>query len=186
MISYSCLGNDFFIIESVMNKSFVLTAGQNVGDLPTIQPYDVDHESQLWKLQGKKFYNKNGLILEYDQNTLFMTNFSNSTDQTFNIDGSYIIREDDGWVITVDAMSLALTPKSNTSNQFWIVKKVIHSHDGRLIQIFFSCLILSSTDCDFPFVHEGMYVENCVCGTKNEYWCPTSWNLETNSLQRIY
>lgn len=52
------------------------------------------------------------------------------------------------------------------------------------------CLFFSSTntfifeDCDFPFVHEGMYVENCVYEPRNEYWCPTTWNLETTSLQR--
>ena len=46
--------------------------------------------------------------------------------------------------------------------------------------------ITSCPECDFPFIHDGVYVNYCVVEPKDDYWCPTAFDLERNSLVRKY
>ena len=51
----------------------------------------------------------------------------------------------------------------------------------------FTCVIISNklvSECDFPFVSDGVYVDYCVVDPKDDYWCPTAWNVANNSLMR--
>ena len=40
------------------------------------------------------------------------------------------------------------------------------------------------SECDFPFVSDGVYVDYCVVDPMDDYCCPTAWNVANSSLMR--
>ena len=50
--------------------------------------------------------------------------------------------------------------------------------------LYVTILIRLVSECDFPFVSDGVYVDYCVVDPKDDYWCPTAWNVANNSLIR--
>ena len=50
--------------------------------------------------------------------------------------------------------------------------------------LYVTILIRLVSECDFPFVSDGVYVDYCVVDPRDDYWCPTAWNVANNSLIR--
>ena len=189
------LGTGHFILETHLRSMYVLEAGAALGDIPKAVAY-AGRDSQLWRFEGNIMVDRRGLVLEYTGATgmgnFIMAEKSGAASQKFNIDGFMFQSMVNTWAIDIPGCvpspdcGVYLHPQHGGTNQLWNVVTVLLSKDGKnnsTTRLLFTNICL---ECDFPFIHDGVYVHYCVIEPKDDYWCPTAFDVEKNSLVRKF
>ena len=145
-------GSGYFLLASVLDQNYVLTAGANEGDVVRLEYYGEGVESHLWRFKNSQMINKGGLVLEFlgsesgepkmpkGPGNFVMSTQSHRSSQLFNIDGKIFKSVNHGWAIDIPkakiipgGMDMYLYPMHGKANQQWIVKKILVNKTGKMI-----------------------------------------------------